>query len=58
MSELETSQATVDHLEGRVSEEGERREGELARCANVIRDLQQQLKSSEERWSSSREEVG
>ena len=57
VAELETSQATVDSLEGRVREEGERRERELSRCANVIRDLQNQLRTAEERWSNSQQEV-
>ena len=57
VAELETSQTTVDSLEGRLREEGERRERELSRCANVIKDLQTQLQTTEERWSRGQEEV-
>lgn len=55
--ELETSQSTVEGLEAKLQEEEDRRERELARCANIIRELQQQLATAEEHWSSSREEV-
>lgn len=55
--ELETSQSTVERLEAKLQEEEDRREGELARCANVIRQLQQQLATAEEHWGNSREEV-
>ena len=55
--ELETNQSTVEGMETKLQEEEDRREAELARCANVIRELQQQLATAEEHWSNSREEV-
>ena len=55
--ELEAGQVTVQQLERRLSEEGERREEEVGRRAKVMEDLQQQLKSSEERWTRSQAEV-
>ena len=55
--ELETSQSTVEGMETKLQEEEDRREAELARCANVIRELQQQLATAEEHWSNSWEEV-
>ena len=57
VTELDTSQSSVAGLETRVREEGERRERELARCADVIRDLQKQLESAEEQWNTTRQEV-
>ena len=56
-TELEASQTSVEQLERKVMEEGGRRQEELTTCAGVIRDLQQQLSTSEERWNSSRDEV-
>ena len=55
--ELEAGQVTVQQLEKRLREEGERREEEVGRRARVMEDLQQQLKSSEERWTRSQTEV-
>ena len=55
--ELEAGQVTVQQLEKRLREEGERREEEVERRARVMEDLQQQLKSSEERWTRSQTEV-
>ena len=57
VSELEESQSSVAGLEGQVRQEGEKREGELTRCAGVIRDLQQQLEAAEERWNTTKLEV-
>ena len=57
VSELETSQSSVTSLEAQVRREGERREKELARCADVIQELQQQLQSSEQQWNTARQEV-
>ena len=57
VSELETSQSSVASLEERVHEESDRREGELERSANVVRDLQQQLRTAEEHWKRGQEEV-
>ena len=57
VSELEESQSSVAGLEGQVRQEGEKREGGLTRCADVIRDLQQQLEAAEERWNTTKLEV-
>ena len=57
VTELEISQSSVVSLEARVGGEGERREQELARCADVIQDLQKQLESAEAQWNTARQEV-
>ena len=54
VSELAVSRSSVEGLEEQVREEGER---EMARCANVISDLQQQLKATEKQWNHTQQEV-
>ena len=57
LSELEASQSSVASLETEVRGEGERREAELSRCADVIRDLRKQLESAEGQRNTARQEV-
>lgn len=55
--ELEGSQSCVLDLERQVRGEEEKREQELTRCADVINDLQQQLATTEQKWTDTEHEV-